>query len=206
MNFILKKSVEGVLVDRRIGTTSDGGGESFHGTFVDGFERGRFSGLFGVELQSQTPLWAYERSIQDSTLDAPTASSRAARRAWLRTDWWDYYIDPGQAACDALAGQNQGSTYYASRPGWGYDEDLGEEVDGYYCGSDKSIGYGTILSERRGINGYASLSYAFDNGSEWFADVQAGYHTVSIFRAPTSRARARRPRVRRRAAPFHAPS
>ena len=186
VNFILKKSVDGVLVDMRIGTTSDGGGESFNGTFVDGFERGRFSGLFGVELQSQTPLWAYERSIQDSTLDAPTASSRAARRAWLRTDWWDYYIDPGQAACDALAGQNQGSTYYASRPGWGYDDDLGEEVDGYYCGSDKSIGYGTILSERRGVNGYASLSYAFDNGSEWFADVQVGYHNVELFRDVSS--------------------
>ena len=34
VNFILKKSVDGVLVDMRIGTTSDGGGESFNGTFV----------------------------------------------------------------------------------------------------------------------------------------------------------------------------
>ena len=43
-----------------------------------------------------------------------------------------------------------------------------------------------MISKREGVNGLASLSYAFDNGSEWFADVQAGYHTVSIFRAPTS--------------------
>ena len=171
VNFILKKQVDGAIVDVRLGATSEGGGESFNATLVDGFERGRFSGLYGIELQSQTPLWAYEREIQDSTKDAPTAGSQIARRAYLRTDWWDDYIDPGEDACNALAGQNGGTTYYAYRPRYGY-----------YCGSDESIGYGTILSERRGVNGYASLSYAFENGSEWFADVQLGYHNVELFR------------------------
>jgi len=186
VNFILKKRADGTIVDMRMGTTSEGGGESFDASLVSSFERGRFSGVYSIDVQSQNPLWAYDRDIQDSTLDAPTESSRAARRAYLRTDWWDYYLDPGRATCDGLAGQNQGSTYYASRPGWGYDDDLGEEIDGYYCGSDKAIGYGTILSRRRGINGYASLSYDFGNGSQWFADVQAGYHKVELFRDVSS--------------------
>src|SRR5690606_4470265 len=46
--------------------------------------------------------------------------------------------------------------------------------------------YGTILSKRRGVNAYASLTYLFDNGSEWFADVQAGHHDVALFRDVTS--------------------
>ncbi|MCR6685929.1 TonB-dependent receptor [Pseudoxanthomonas sp.] len=175
VNFILKKRADGVTVDVRMGTTTEGGGESFDASLVSGFERGRFSGVYSLDLQSQTPLWAYERDIQDSTRDGPTEGSRIARRAYLRTDWWDDYIDPGEDTCAGLSGQNGGSTYHAYRPRYGY-----------YCGSDTSIGYGTILSERRGANAYASLSYLFDNGSEWFADLQAGYHTVELFRDVTA--------------------
>ena len=187
VNFILKKSIDGTIVDARVGTTSDGGGESFDASLVSGFERGNFRGVYSIELQAQDPLWAYDRDIQDSTLDAPRASAQIPRRAYLRTDWYDTYLDPGQARCDALAAQNDGSTYYASRPGWGeYDEELDDYGPGYYCGSDRSIGYGTILSKRRGVNGYTSMTYGFGEGTEWFADLQAGYHTVDIFRDVTA--------------------
>ncbi|WP_422509939.1 TonB-dependent receptor plug domain-containing protein [Stenotrophomonas sp. GZD-301] len=174
VNFILKKQVDGTTVDVRMGTTSEGGGESFAMSIASGFDAGRFSAVYSLDLQSQTPLWAYERAQQDSTLDAPTESARAARRAYLRTDWNDDYLDPGQATCDALAGQNNGSTHYAERARYGF-----------YCGSDRSIGYGTILSKRRGVNGYASLNYAFDNGASWFADVQMGYHDIALMRDVT---------------------
>lgn len=174
VNFILKKKADGTTIDMRMGTTSEGGGESFDMSLASGFSRGNFNAVYSVELQSQTPLWAYERDIQDSTQDGPTEGSRIARRAYLRTDYNDDYLDPGAATCEALAGQNQGSTYRAYRPRYGY-----------YCGSDSSIGYGTILSKRRGANGYASLSYDFDNGQQWFADVQLGYHTMSLMRDVT---------------------
>ncbi len=174
VNFILKKKADGTTVDVRMGTTSEGGGDSFDMSLSSGFSTGRFNAVYSVELQSQTPLWAYERDIQDSTQDGPTEGSRIARRAYLRTDYNDDYLDPGAATCDALSGQNQGSTYHAFRPRYGY-----------YCGSDASIGYGTILSKRRGANGYASLSYDFDNGQQWFADVQLGYHTMSLMRDVT---------------------
>ncbi len=175
VNFILKKKADGTTADVRMGTTSEGGGESFDMSLSSGFSKGNFNAVYSVELQSQTPLWAYERDIQDSTQDGPTEGSRIARRAYLRTDYNDDYLDPGAATCEALAGQNQGSTYHAFRPRYGY-----------YCGSDASIGYGTILSKRRGANGYASLSYDFDNGRQWFADVQMGHHTLALMRDVTS--------------------
>ncbi|PWB25840.1 TonB-dependent receptor [Stenotrophomonas sp. SPM] len=175
VNFILKKKADGTTADVRMGTTSEGGGESFDMSLSSGFSKGNFNAVYSVELQSQTPLWAYERDIQDSTQDGPTEGSRIARRAYLRTDYNDDYLDPGAATCEALAGQNQGSTYHAFRPRYGY-----------YCGSDASIGYGTILSKRRGANGYASLSYDFDNGQQWFADVQMGHHTLALMRDVTS--------------------
>ena len=174
VNFILKKQADGTTVDVRMGTTSEGGGEPFDMSLSSGFSRGNFNAVYSLELQSQTPLWAYERDIQDSTQDGPTEGSRIARRAYLRTDYNDDYLDPGAATCEALAAQNQNSTYHAYRPRYGY-----------YCGSDASIAYGTILSKRRGVNGYASLSYDFDNGQQWFADVQLGHHTMSLMRDVT---------------------
>ncbi|MBN5051877.1 TonB-dependent receptor [Stenotrophomonas maltophilia] len=174
VNFILKKKADGTTIDMRMGTTTEGGGESFDMSLASGFSSGNFNAVYSVELQSQTPLWTYDRDIQDSTQDGPTEGARIARRSYLRTDYNDDYLDPGAATCEALAGQNQGSTYRAFRPRYGY-----------YCGSDSAIGYGTILSKRRGANGYASLSYDFDNGQQWFADVQLGYHTMSLMRDVT---------------------
>ena len=67
------------------------------------------------------------------------------------------------------------------RPGWGIDGD-----DGFYCGSNESIGYGTIISERKGVNAYGSLNYDLANGHRWFADLQAGYHKLALYRDVTS--------------------
>lgn len=175
VNFILKKQADGTTIDMRMGSTTEGGGESFDMSLASGLSSGNFNAVYSVELQSQTPLWAYDRDIQDSTQDGPTEGARIARRSYLRTDYNDDYLDPGAATCDALSAQNQGSTYRAFRPRYGY-----------YCGSDSAIGYGTILSKRRGANGYASLSYDFDNGQQWFADVQLGYHTMSLMRDVTT--------------------
>ena len=187
VNFILKKQADGTTVDVRYGDTTRGGGESYDVSLATGFERGSLNAVIGAELQVQRPLWAYDRAIQDSTKDGPTERSQAARRAFLRTNYDDEYLDPGQAACDALSSLNHGSTYYASRPGFGpYDPILDDYGPGYYCGSDKAIGYGTILSERKGINAYGAFNYTLQNGHQWFADVQLGYHKIGLFRDVTS--------------------
>ncbi|BAV95889.1 TonB-dependent receptor [Lysobacter enzymogenes] len=179
VNFILKKQADGTTVDVRMGDATRGGAESFDLSVSSGFSNDRFTAIYGAELLVQNPLWAYDRARQDSTLDGPSAGSRAPRRTFLRTNWYDEYLDP-ETACDGLATLNGGNTYRAKRAGYGVD---GE--DGYYCGSDRSIGYGTIISKRRGLNAYGSLSYRFDNDTEWFADLQLGYHELSMFRDVT---------------------
>ncbi len=181
VNFILKKKPDGTSINLRYGDATRGDNESYHLDVSSGIERGAFTAVFGAELLDQRPLWAFDRSIQDSTLDGPTARSRIARRAFLRTNWYDEYLDPAQATCNALASQNGGSTFYAVRPGWGIDGD-----DGFYCGSNESIGYGTIISERKGVNAYGSLNYDLANGHRWFADLQAGYHKLALYRDVTS--------------------
>ncbi|MGO1070950.1 TonB-dependent receptor domain-containing protein [Lysobacter sp. CA199] len=176
VNFILKKQADGTTVDFRMGDTTRGGGESFNLSVSSGYSGERFDAIYGVELRAQNPLWAYDRARQDSTGDAPTASARAARRGFLRTNGDDEFLDPG-TACGPLAYLNGGTTRRASRPRLGPDGG-----EGYFCGSEQAISYGTITSKREGLNAYASLGYRLDSGSQWFADMQLGYHELSMFR------------------------
>ena len=165
VNFVLKKDVEGVELSYRAGTTEAGGGDSHRLSFSAGFSRERFHATVGVELLEQKPLWAFDRSIQDSTADNPTLDGDApvARRDFLRIEPdEEVYVDPGQATCDALSFTNKGTTTYGTRPGWGpYDDDLEDYGPGHFCGSEKSIGFGTVWNSRRGVTAYSSRPRAW---------------------------------------------
>jgi iron complex outermembrane receptor protein len=171
VNFILKNKADGTTLDVRYGDSQRGGAESYKLNLSTGFSSGDFNLVFGAELIDQKPLWAYERRIQDSTADAPTVRSQLARRTFLRTDYNDDYIDPGEDTCNALGFLNDNSTFYAFRQNYGN-----------FCGSQESIGYGTILSARKGVNTYTTMSMPLGDSLTWFADVQAGYSTVDLFR------------------------
>ncbi|HET7811334.1 MAG TPA: TonB-dependent receptor [Steroidobacteraceae bacterium] len=184
VNFVLKKDVEGVDVSYRYGTpTATGGGDSHQLSLSAGLTRDKFHAVFGLELLDQQPLWAFDRAIQDSTADNPTTDSPIARRDFLRIEPNDYvYIDPGQATCASLAYFNKGTTTYGTRPGWGpWDDDLDDWGDGHYCGSEESIGYGTIVSQRRGATGYGSFNYDLSDDTTLFADVLVGVSKVELF-------------------------
>ena len=171
VNFILKKKADGTTVDFRYGDTERGGGESYKLNLSTGFSRNDFNLVFGAEIIDQKPLWAYDRDIQDSTADAPTSRSQTPRRTFVRTNYDDDYQDPGEDVCAGLANLNGGTTIYASRTNYGQ-----------FCGSRESIGYGTILSERKGINTYTSMNMPLGDSFNWFADIQAGYSKVNLFR------------------------
>lgn len=186
VNFKMKKDVDGITLDYRHGRTEHGGGASHRLTAVTGWSTDRFSIVGGIEYLQQDPLWAYDRSIQDSTLDSPGSS--IARRTFLRYSIEnDSYIDPGAATCAALSNLNGGSTFYASRPRYGdYDPVIDDYGPGYYCGSRESIGYGTIISGRKGFNSFGSMSYELSESAELFTDVQFGISNVRLMYDVTS--------------------
>jgi outer membrane receptor protein involved in Fe transport len=185
VNFVLKKDVQGVDLSYRYGApTADGGGDSHRLSLSAGYSKERFHAVFGVELLDQRPLWAFDRSIQDSTADNPATEAPLARRDFLRIEPNDeVYIDPGQATCNALSGLNKGTIIRGTRPGWGpYDDDLEDWGDGHFCGSLESVGYGTVLSSRRGATGFASLTYDLSDTTSLFADVLIGASKVKSFK------------------------
>lgn len=172
INFILKKSADGTTLDYQYGDYERGGGRSHQLSLTTGVSRGDFNAVFGLELRDKDPLWAYQRKIQDSREDNPDVDEREPREIFLRYD--DYglmNLDPG-TRCNNVAALNDGTTARF------------EDEYGFYCGSQKWIGYGTVESERKSANAYASLDYAINERMSWFADVQLGYGKVALLGSP----------------------
>ncbi|MGE8286931.1 MAG: TonB-dependent receptor plug domain-containing protein [Stenotrophomonas sp.] len=169
INFILKKSTDGTTIDYRYGDTSRGGGESHDLTLTTGFDRGNFTGIVGVELINKRPLWGSDRKAQDSTFDGPTERSRLPHLVARRYDVDDDVAMDPEGACANLGALNGGSTTLAA-------DRYGEP----YCGSDRVVGYRTIVNERKGATAYGSFEYRFNDALSWFADVQLGHQKVKL--------------------------
>ncbi len=182
VNFQLKQKPDGTRIDVQGGLTEGGGGERFRITGTTGFESGGFRLLVGAQYEKQMPLWGFERELQDSTEDNPTTNVPLATRNILRYDSGAYYIDPGENACANASFTNEGTTFYAPRAGFGFDVDNGyAATDGYFCGSNRAISYGHIISERDQATIYASANYEISNNAELFLDAQYGYSELELF-------------------------
>jgi iron complex outermembrane receptor protein len=183
VNIVLKKNVDSTDVSYRYGMTEAGGGQSQRFTLSSGWSSDKFNAVFGFEYLDQKPLWAFDRDIQDSTADNPTDDVPLARRDFLRMDPVDeVYLDPGQATCAGLADLNKGTIYWATRAGWGpYDDDIEDWGDGHFCGSNESIGWGTVLSRRQGVTAFGSLTYEASGSLIFFTDVMIGSSKVELF-------------------------
>lgn len=181
VNFQLKDYADGTRVDAQYGLTERGGGAYKRLSLTTAWNSGKLTTLFGAEYRNQQPIWGYDRDIQDSSADNPTRDEPLALRNFLRTDEYSSYLDPGASACNGLSNLNRGSTYYASRPGYGWDVQAGDYTTGYFCGSNEAIGYGMIQSDWEGLNLFSSSTYELSGRTELFLDVMGGYSDTEIF-------------------------
>lgn len=181
VNFVLKDEVDGSRIDVQIGTSEHGDGTTYRLTGSTGFESGAWRTLLGVEYSGQEPLWGYDRKIQDSTADNPTTDRALPLRNFLRTDEFYSYLDPGPETCAALSNTNRGTTVYGTRPGFGWDVEAGQYIDGHFCGSSEAIGYGMIQSDRQNLNLFSSTTYDLSSRTELFLDAQIGFSDTEIF-------------------------
>jgi len=180
INFILKKKADGTTIDFRAGDTEHGGGESQRLQISSGYSNGNFDSVFGLELYNAQPLWAYQRNFTDSRLNSPAdPSDIAASPVFVRTDIYGDYLDPGKATCDKLSNLDHGSVFYAQRDGYAADGG-----PGYFCGSYKDVGYGTLENGRKAVNFYGSATYHWTDEVNFFLDLQAGTSHVESYNTP----------------------
>jgi iron complex outermembrane recepter protein len=178
INFILKQKADGTTIDFRAGNTQHGGGASQRFQLSSGYSNDRFDSIFAVELYNQRPLWAFQRDFTNSRLDSPADPSDInASPVFTRIDEDGNYLDPGQATCAGLSHLDRGSVIYASRDGYAPGNTGGP---GFYCGSYRDVGYGTLENGRQAANLYGSATYRITDNVSAFLDIQAGYsHQIS---------------------------
>ncbi|KAG1188002.1 hypothetical protein G6F35_014342 [Rhizopus arrhizus] len=75
VNFILKKKADGTTIDTRMGTTSEGGGESFDMSLASGFSRGNFNAV--IQPRMAPPRARASRA-------APTCAPTTTTTTWTR--------------------------------------------------------------------------------------------------------------------------
>ncbi|MBB3343392.1 TonB-dependent receptor [Luteimonas sp. RC10] len=168
VNIVLKDRIEGAHARYRVGDYSDGGGENHRLQFSAGHAFAGWDISYGLQYETQKPIYAFERDATDSAADNPTGPVDPAR-TFLRQDLTvgaTGYIDPGAATCAPLSYLYGGSTEYALR-----DIDGG----GRYCGSLRNVGTASLLSESESASGSLFLRRALGEHAEFYTDVLLSY-------------------------------
>lgn len=169
INFTLKKKPDGTSFSYRYGGTEHGGNESSLFSFSTGYEKDKFSIVYGLEVQDKLPLWQYERDIQDSTLDAPTSRRRRAQYVFARYDWdTEIGIDPG-SACSAMSSLARGTLIRTT-----------DRFGDPYCGSHEAVSFGTITSQKKAVNNFAALNYYLNDTTSLYANIQMGQSDTKL--------------------------
>lgn len=158
VNIILKKHIDGIQADFRIGSYDGGGGSNQRFQLTGGHSWDKLDLTWGVQLNNQDPIYGFNRKDIDSTNDNPDASARYGVRTFVHSASDGSYIDPGAAACAPLAGLYRGTTIYDTRPN-----------RGNYCGSRYEPGYASIMNKERSAAGYANLNYALSDNADLYA-------------------------------------
>src|SRR4249919_2695423 len=144
VNIILKKHLEGLHLDLRAGGYENGGGDNFRMQLSGGHQFGALDLTYGLQYSKQDAMFGSDSEWFDSTEDNPNPAARYGSRDFLIANGFtNQYIDPGQATCDSLAGNFDGTTIRDFRPG-----------RGYYCGSRYEVGNTSFLNKEDNTSAY----------------------------------------------------
>ena len=164
INIVLKKSIDGTILDYRVGGYSRGGGANQRLELTGGhtFDNG-LNLIYGFQLSNQEPIWGYQRSQYFDTTSNPNPSLRYGSRTYL----YEFYngngftnYDPGAATCVGLSNEFNNSTSYQYRPG-----------RGYYCGSTAEPAYQTLQTQNRTGSAYLRGSWRLNDNIEFYGTI-----------------------------------
>lgn len=168
VNIILKKRMDGVQMNYRMGTYDGGGGNNQRFQLTGGNEIGGANIVWGLQLNNQDPIYGFQRRDFDSTNDNPDPTLRYGSRIALHNTPRTY-IDPGADNCAALGALFNGSVQYDNRAN-----------RGNFCSSRAEPGYASILNKERSASGYANLSYAFNDNTELYSTLLLNRTKVEV--------------------------
>jgi outer membrane receptor protein involved in Fe transport len=163
VNIILKKHIDGIQLDGRVGGYTEGGGTNQRLQITGGNQWDAFDLTWGLQASHQDPIYMHQRDFTDTTDDNPNPALRYGSRTFIILNGFTgTYDDPGDH-CDDLGFLFDGTTIKDNRPG-----------RGDFCGSRAQPGYATLLNEEKGVSGYLNGSFALGDSANLYATVLVG--------------------------------
>ena len=163
VNIILKKRLDGMQLDARVGGYSDGGGDNERLQLTGGKAWDNLDITYGLQYSHQDPIYMRQRDFTDTTDDNPNPDLRYGSRTFIILNGFTgQYDDPG-TGCDNVAANFDGTTIRDFRPG-----------RGYFCGSRAQPGYATLLNEEQGISAYFNSNYRMGDSANFYTSVLYG--------------------------------
>jgi iron complex outermembrane recepter protein len=164
VNIVMKKKVEGLTADARVGFTSAGGGNEKTFSLADGWTLGRLNVLAGIQYDDTKPIWGYQRGLT-SQYFANGTTPQTAERDFLvfgyfgpNGDGSDAYYFQDPANCGNVSALYGGSVQLASRPN-----------RGQYCGTTRS-GFYTINNGAKNTEAYVRATFDLNSHVELYTD------------------------------------
>lgn len=173
VNIVLKQKMDGYALNLRVGGYSEGGGDSQRLQFTGGNSWDRFNLIYSLELRNQEPIYRFQRSWMDSTLDNPSGRGQGSFNYLVRDllgEVADDFVDPG-AWCDRVSSAYGGTVRR-------FEDNLGR---GFACGSPLTNGYSSIMNDRRSANGYVKGVFDVNDNTQAYGSLMYNVNTVEYF-------------------------
>lgn len=163
VNIILKKRLDGMQLDARVGDYSDGGGDNQRLQLTGGKAWDNLDITYGLQYSHQDPIYMRERDFTDTTDDNPNPALRYGSRTFIILNGFtNQYDDPG-TGCDNVAANFDGTTIRDLRPG-----------RGFFCGSRAQPGYATLLNEEQGVSAYFNSNLRLSDNANFYTSILYG--------------------------------
>ncbi|HEX7803665.1 MAG TPA: TonB-dependent receptor [Pseudoxanthomonas sp.] len=163
VNIILKKRLDGMQLDARVGGYSDGGGDNERLQLTGGKAWDNLDITYGLQYSHQDPIYMRQRDFTDTTDDNPNPNLRYGSRTFIILNGFTgQYDDPG-VGCDNVAANFDGTTMRDFRPG-----------RGFFCGSRAQPGYATLLNEEQGVSAYFNSNLRMGDNANFYTSILYG--------------------------------
>ena len=170
INVILKKKMDGAVLDIRGGGYSEGGGNSFRVSIADGWSSadGCVNLLGGVQYEDKNPIWGYQRDLTKQYNQNGYSPALASRDFLIYSPFTSYnFLDP--ANCANVTGLFGGTEGLQTRPGFG---------DENYCGSFYTPGYRTLSNGLESTQVYVHGTFDISDNTQLYGDVLYSHDKV----------------------------
>jgi outer membrane receptor protein involved in Fe transport len=168
VNIILKKHLEGMQFNVRVGGYDAGGGDNFRLQLTGGKQFGALDLTYGLQYSTQDAMFGYQNPWYDSTNDSPNPNGRFGSRTAIIARGNGTYYPVTAEQCGRLHDSFGGTTQLDFRPG-----------RGIFCGSRAEVGNTSFLNDEDSISGYLNATWTLNDTTELYSSLLYNLHETT---------------------------